>query len=76
MLQHLNNINNSTIYMVSKQLLQGWSTHAHPFYGPLDFVWDYPGEPLPEPIWILLKQETVSGSGISCAICESAPHPS
>ena len=26
-----------------------------------------------EPIWILLKQETVSGSGISCARCKSAP---
>jgi len=25
-------------------------------------------------IWILLKQETVSGSGISWAICKSAPH--
>jgi len=24
--------------------------------------------------WILLKQETVSGSGISWAICKSAPH--
>ena len=38
--------------------------------------WDYPGEPVPErqkPIWILLKQETLSGSGISWAICESAP---
>jgi len=28
-----------------------------------------------EPIWILLKQETVSGSGISWAICKSAPRP-
>jgi len=28
-----------------------------------------------KPIWILLKQETVIGSGISCAICKSAPHP-
>ena len=28
-----------------------------------------------KPIWILLKQETVSGSGISWAICKSAPHP-
>ena len=27
-----------------------------------------------KPIWILLKQETVSGSGISWTICESAPH--
>ena len=35
------------------------------------FVRDYPGEL--EPIWILLKQETLSGSGISWAICKSAP---
>jgi len=27
-----------------------------------------------KPIWISLKQETVSGSGISSAICKSAPH--
>jgi len=27
-----------------------------------------------KPIWILLKQETVSGSDISWAICKSAPH--
>ena len=26
-----------------------------------------------KPIWIFLKQETVSGSGISWAICKSAP---
>ena len=37
--------------------------HTHPFNGP--FFWDY----LEKPIWILLKQETVSGSGISWAIC-------
>jgi len=52
-----------------------------PFYGPLDFVWDYPGEPgspgtrKVKPICILLKQETMSGSGISWAICKSAPCP-
>jgi len=28
-----------------------------------------------KPIWILLKQETVSSSGISWAICKSAPRP-
>jgi len=35
----------------------------------------YPGEPVPEakPIWILLKQETVRGSGISWVVCKSAP---
>ena len=27
-----------------------------------------------KPPWILLKQETVSGNGISWAICKSAPH--
>ena len=27
-----------------------------------------------KPIWILLKQEIMSGSGISWAICKSAPH--
>ena len=27
-----------------------------------------------EPIWILQKQQTVSGSGISWTICKSAPH--
>ena len=27
-----------------------------------------------KPIWILLKQETVSGSGISWAICKAVPH--
>ena len=26
------------------------------------------------PVWILLKQETVSGSGICWAVCKSAPH--
>ena len=39
----------------------------------------FPGQPgwagtrKVKPIWILLKQETVSGSGISWAICKSAP---
>ena len=26
-----------------------------------------------KPVWILLKQETVNGSGISWAVCKSAP---
>ena len=39
-------------------------------------VRDYPGwagTRKAKPIWILLKQETMSGSGISWAICKSAP---
>jgi len=38
-----------------------------PFNGPLS------GTTRPVPIWILLKQETVSGSAISWVICKSAP---
>ena len=47
--------------------------HTHPFYGPLDFVWDYLGEPVPEAVWILLKQETVSGSGIQTVQIQFQP---
>jgi len=32
-----------------------------------------PGTRKVKPIWILMKQETVSGSGISLAMCKSAP---
>ena len=44
------------------------------FHGPLDFVLDYPDEPVPErkTNLDLLEQEIVSGSGISWAICKSA----
>ena len=41
-------------------------THTHPFDGPF-----YNTRKV-KPIWILLKQATVSGSGISWAICKSA----
>ena len=35
-----------------------------------------PGTRKVTPIWVLLKQETVSGSGISWAVCKSAPFSS
>ena len=48
-------------------------THTHPFNGPYSGTtlasWYQKGKPT----WILLKQETVIGSGISWAICKSAP---
>jgi len=43
-------------------------THTHPFNGPFSGTTRVSGKP----IWILLKQEKVSGSGISWAICKSA----
>ena len=51
-----------------------WITHTHTRSTAL-----FPGLPgwagtrKVKPIWILVKQETVSGSGISWAICKSAP---
>ena len=51
-----------------------WHTHTHTRLVAL-----FPGLPgwastrKVKPIWILLKQETVSGRGISWAICKSAP---
>jgi len=55
-------------------IIEHTHTHTHIRFTAF-FVRDYPGEPVPEPIWILLKQGTVSGSGISWAICKSAPCP-
>ena len=47
--------------------------HTHPFNGPLQGLPRSVGTRKVKPIWILLKQETVSGSGISWAICKCAP---
>jgi len=48
-------------------------THTPPFNGPLSRTTRVSRCQNGKPIWILLKQETVSGSGISWAICKSAP---
>jgi len=52
--------------------------HTHPFNGPLSGTTRVSQKESSltrkvKPIWISLKQETVSGSGISWAICKSAP---
>ena len=44
-----------------------------PFLPPNQQCQSTEGTSKVKPIWILLKQETVSGSGISWAICMSAP---
>jgi len=48
-------------------------THTHPFNRPLSGTTEVSRYQKVKPTWILLKQETVSGSGISWAICKSAP---
>jgi len=45
--------------------------HIHTLYPGLP---RWAGTGKVKPVWILLKQDTVSGSGISWAICKSAPH--
>ena len=49
------------------------NTHTHPFNGRFPGLPRWAGTRKVKPIWILLKQETVSASGISWAICKSAP---
>ena len=48
-------------------------THTHTFNGLLSRTTRVIRYQKGKPIWILLKQETVSGSGICWAICKSAP---
>ena len=48
-------------------------THTRTFNGPFSGSTQVSRYQKGKPIWILLEQETVSGSGISWAICKSAP---
>ena len=70
-----NSTNGHTRYSITSLKLD---THAHTHtHTRLTAV--FPGLPgwagtrKVKPIWIVLKQETVSGSGISWAICKSGP---
>ena len=45
----------------------------HPINGPFPGLPGWAGTRKVKPIWIPPKQETVGGSGISWAICKSAP---
>ena len=49
-------------------------THTHTFNGPFSGTTHVSRYQKGEPVWILLEQQTVSSSGISWAICKSAPH--
>ena len=49
------------------------ATHTQPFNGSFPGLPRWAGTTKVKPIWILLKQATVSGSGISWAVCKSAP---
>ena len=51
-------------------------THTHTFNGHFPGLPRWASTRKVKPIWVLLKQETVSGSGISWTVCKSAPHHS
>jgi len=68
---------NSVVYTVSipyydAEMQHTIHTHTHPFIGPLSGTIRVSWYQKVKPVWILLKQETMSGSGISWAICKSA----
>jgi len=59
--------------------MTSWSTtrtHTHPFNRPFSGTTRVSRYQKVKPIWNLLKQVTVSGSGISWDICKSAPRSS
>ena len=49
-----------------------YSIHTHLFNDPFPGLPRWSGTRKVKPVWILLKQETVSGTGIIWAICKSA----
>ena len=64
-------IHNNACYVVA---YNNANTHSHtPLTALCPGLRGWTGTRKVKPIWILLKQETVSGSGISWAICKSAP---
>jgi len=54
-------------------LTVNWKLYIHPFNGRLSGTTQVSMYQKGKTIWILLKLEAVSGSGISCAVCKSAP---
>ena len=61
-----------TLYMVHARTHARTRTHTH-LTALFPGLPGWAGTRKVKPIWISLKQETVSGSGISWAICKSVP---
>ena len=64
---------NARQFLLNIDLHTPYRNYTHPFSGPLSGTTQGSRYQKGETIWILLKQETVSGSGISWTICKSAP---
>ena len=50
-----------------------WYIRLHPLNGPLSRTTQVSRTRKVKPIWILLEQETVGGSGIRWVVCKSTP---
>ena len=71
---HTHTQKKSPTWLVKTNSLTHARTHTHTrLTALLPGLPGWAGTRKVKPIWILLKQETVSGSGISWAICKSAP---
>ena len=71
-LLHYHHIGTCTYFISQHARNPVSATHTHPFNGPFPRLPGWAGTRKVKTIWILLKQETVSGSGISWVICKSA----
>ena len=60
-------------FFTYKLLIEYTHTRTQQFNGPFPGLPGWAGTRKVKPIWILVKQATVSGNGISWAICKSAP---
>ena len=67
------NTKGQTMSKMTQQLPLCTHTHTHPFNGPFPGLPRSAGIRKVKTIRILVKQETVSGSGVSWAICNYAP---
>ena len=62
------------VHVLTVDKVSTCNTHTHTHFTALcPGLPRWSGTRKVKPIWILLKQETLSGSGISWAICKSAP---
>ena len=63
----------SEIHVLLSQIMLSAHIHTHPFTALYLGLPGWAGTRKVKPVWISLKQETVNGSGISWAMCKSAP---
>jgi len=67
-------LGNAKLFKIVVVELYSIHTHTHTrLTAPFPGLPGWAGTRKVKPMWILLKQETVSGGGISWAICKSAP---